>query len=92
MFIVPNIKSAIKRVSVNRTKKEQNRGLKTELATVVKNFKAAVEAGELEKAEQMYPATVGVIDNARLKGIIKPNTADRKKSRLAVMLNKKNSK
>lgn len=85
---MPNIKSAIKRVSVNDRRKVENRALKSELATAVKKFKATVNSGDLEKANALYAETVAIIDGACSKGIIHKNNADRKKARLAVMLNK----
>ena len=84
---MPNIKSAIKRVSVNSKKNEQNRILKSSLATAIKKFKATVSTN-VEEAEKLYPDTVSIIDSACSKGIIKKNNADRKKARLALMLNK----
>ncbi|MBR5144269.1 MAG: 30S ribosomal protein S20, partial [Clostridia bacterium] len=40
-----NIKSAKKRILVNRTKALQNQMVKSQLKTVIKKFNAAVEAG-----------------------------------------------
>jgi len=84
---MPNIKSAIKRVKVNETKKATNRVQKSELSTYIKNFKnlCAVDA---EKAKAEYSNVCSVIDSACSKGIIDKNNADRKKSRLALLLNK----
>ena len=42
---MPNIKSAIKRVSVIETKTAQNNMVKTAYKTAVKSFKTAVENG-----------------------------------------------
>lgn len=89
---MPNIKSAIKRVSVNDRRKVENRTLKSELATSIKKFKAVVASGNLEQAEAMYANTVAIIDGAQTKGIIHKNNADRKKARLAIMLNKAKAK
>ena len=84
---MPNIKSAIKRVSVNERKRVENRALKSELATAIKKFKATVLA-DVDKAEALYADTVSIIDGACSKGIIHKNNADRKKAKLANMLNK----
>ena len=48
---MPNIKSAIKRVSVIKTKTAQNNMVKTAYKTAVKNFQKAVETGDKSKAE-----------------------------------------
>ena len=84
---MPNIKSAIKRVSVNKSKNETNRVHKSELATYIKNFRNLC-ATDVEKAKAEYSKVVSVIDGAYSKGIIDKNNADRKKSRLALLLNK----
>lgn len=84
---MPNIKSAIKRVSVNETKQANNRVQKSELATYIKKFKKLCET-DANKAKEEYSKVVSVIDAAQSKGIIDKNNADRKKSRLAILLNK----
>ena len=84
---MPNIKSAIKRVSVIENKTLKNNMLKSEYKTAVKKFEAAVVAGDKAKAEETLKLAVKKIDGACSKGIIKPNTASRKKSGLAKKLN-----
>ena len=84
---MPNIKSAIKRVKVNETKKANNRVQKSELNTYIKKFKALC-AEDAKKAEVEYKNVVSVIDSACSKGIIDKANANRKKARLALLLNK----
>ena len=81
---MPNIKSAIKRVSVIETKTLQNNMVKSEYKTAVEKFEAAVLEGNKEKALKLATKK---IDSACSKGIIKKNTASRKKSNLAKKLN-----
>lgn len=84
---MPNIKSAKKRVRVIEKKQEMNKVQKSELGTYIKKFKKlCVE--DANKAKEVYPQVVSVIDSAESKGIIDKNNADRKKSRLALLLNK----
>ena len=85
---MPNIKSAIKRVSVNGKRAEQNRGVKSEMLSTVRKYKALIANGKIEEAKAEYSHIVSVVDGAVTKGIIKKETADRKKSRLAIMLDK----
>ena len=47
---MPNIKSAIKRVNVIKTKTLQNNMVKSAYKTAVKTFESAVEAGDKAKA------------------------------------------
>lgn len=84
---MPNIKSAIKRVKVNKIKQNNNRVQKSELATYIKNFRNLV-ATDSAKAKEEYANVVSVIDGACTKGVIDKNTANRKKARLALLLNK----
>ena len=84
---MPNIKSAVKRVSVIEKKTAQNNMIKTGYRTAVKKFEAAVESGNKEEATAQLTAAVKKIDQACSKGVIKKNTASRKKSNLAKKLN-----
>ena len=84
---MPNIKSAIKRVSVIEKKTLQNNMVKSGYRTAVKKLEASVEAGNKEEATANFKAAVKKIDQACTKGVIKKNTASRKKSNLAKKLN-----
>lgn len=84
---MPNIKSAIKRVSVIDKKTLTNNMIKSAYKTAVKTFEAAVEAGDKAKAEETFKIAVKKIDQACSKGVLKDNTASRKKSNLAKKLN-----
>lgn len=84
---MPNIKSAIKRVSVIETKTLKNNMIKSEYKTAVKKFETAVADGNKEKAEEALKLATKKIDGACSKRIIKKNTAARKKSNLAKKLN-----
>ena len=84
---MPNIKSAIKRVSVIETKTLKNNMLKSEYKTAVKKFEEAVSEGNKEKATDALKLATKKIDGACSKGVIKKNTASRKKSNLAKKLN-----
>ena len=84
---MPNIKSAIKRVSVIEKKTAQNNMIKSAYKTAVKNFEAAVAEGDAKKAESLFSVATKKIDQACTKGVIVKNTAARKKSNLAKKLN-----
>ena len=89
---MPNIKSAIKRVSVNGKRALENRGVKSEMLSTVRKFNALISAGKIDEAKNEYSHVVSIIDGAVTKGVIKKETADRKKSRLALALNKAETK
>ncbi len=54
VFGLPNIKSAKKRVLVNKTKAAQNKAAKSALKTDIKKFEAAVVEGNRSEAEGAY--------------------------------------
>ena len=84
---MPNIKSAIKRVSVIEKKTLRNSMIKSAYKTAVKNFEVAVAEGDVKKAETLLSEATKKIDQACTKGVIVKNTAARKKSNLAKKLN-----
>ncbi len=84
---MPNIKSAIKRVDVIKKKTLENNMVKSAYKTAIKTFEAAVEAGDKAKAEETFKVAIKKVDQACSKGVIKTNTASRKKSSLSKKLN-----
>ena len=85
-----NIKSAKKRILVNQAKTEENKRLKTNLKTVLKKAEAAIETNAADK-DAAVKLAVKKIDQACAKGILKKNPASRKKSKLALHVNKANA-
>ena len=85
---MPNIKSAKKRVLVSKVNNERNKMAKSALKTTLKKFEAAVAEGNKEQADSANTAAVKSIDQAVKKGIIHKNNAARKKSSIALKMNK----
>ena len=83
---MPNIKSAIKRVNINKSKALKNVMRKSALKTSVKKCKIAIASGA--DSRSIFNNTVSAIDKAASRKLIHKNTAARKKSRLAKALNK----
>ena len=84
---MPNIKSAKKRVLVNKTKAARNKSTNSALKTALKKANAAIDTNAVDKAE-VVNAAFAKIDQAAAKGLIHKNNAARKKSALAGKLNK----
>lgn len=84
---MPNIKSAIKRVSVIEKKTLKNNMIKSGYRTAVKKFEQAIEASNVEEATKLFSEATRKIDQACSKGVIVKNTAARKKSNMAKKLN-----
>ncbi len=83
---MPNIKSAKKRVKVAAARTAANKAVNSNLKTTIKKANAAIESNAADK-EQAVRVAVKKIDQAAAKGILKKNTASRKKSSLARKLN-----
>ena len=79
-----NIKSQKKRILTNAKAADRNKAVKSELKTRVRN---AVAAAGTPEADENARAAVKRIDKAASKGIIHPNAAARRKSRLIKRLN-----
>lgn len=83
-----NIKSAKKRILVNRTKAARNKSIKSATKTAIKKVYAAIEAKDREAAKAALLAATSAIDKAARKGVYHKNTASRKVSRLNLAVNK----
>ncbi len=59
-----------------------NMRTKSTLTDVVKKVKKHIIAGELKEATTLMPEAYKAIDKAAKRGVLKPNAAARKKSRL----------
>ena len=80
---MPNIKSAKKRVNVIKRQAEENIPVRGSMGTAVKKaIKKTDDANLVNDA-------IKKIDTAAKKGVIKKNTAARKKSRLMKKVNSK---
>ena len=61
---MPNIKSAIKRVSVIEKKTLRNNMIKSGYKSAVKKFEQAVESGNVEEAKTLFSQAKRKIDQA----------------------------
>lgn len=84
--MMPNIKSAKKRVLVAERNAARNKAYNSALKTSIKKANAAIENNDADKAE-VVKAAVKKIDMAQSKGLLHKNTAAHKKSALVVKLN-----
>ncbi|MGQ9454385.1 MAG: 30S ribosomal protein S20 [Armatimonadota bacterium] len=84
---MPNIKSMIKDVKKSRERRLRNISTKSRIKTLIKKTKAAIDGGA-ENAFALLSETVSVIDKAAKRGIIHPNAAARRKSKLMKYANR----
>ncbi|MFN3822195.1 MAG: 30S ribosomal protein S20 [bacterium] len=79
-------RSAIKRIRTSRKANLRNRYYRSSLRTAIRHLR---ESGTAEEREIVYRRVVSLLDRLAHKGIIHPNQASRKKSRLYRWLTKK---
>ena len=80
---MPNIKSAKKRVLTSKRQCNENVLVNSRMKNSIKKLEKSVKEGNKEESVKELNATLKNIDKALNAGLIKKNTADREKSRLA---------
>lgn len=86
--MMPNIKSAMKRVRITRKRTERNKHIKSGLRTNIRRFKDALAGADRDEAQARLRRALVTIDKAVTKGVLHKNTAARRKSRLTKLFNK----
>jgi small subunit ribosomal protein S20 len=69
-------------------KQVRNRGVKTRLRTLQKNYLSLLASGKKDEASKAYQQISSAFDKAAKTGVVHRATANRKKSRLALRLAK----
>ena len=80
---MPITSSAKKAIRVSARKKLVNDRRTRTMKDEIKKLEKAVKAGKKEDAAKMMAVTFAAIDKAAKRGVIKKNTASRKKSRMS---------
>jgi small subunit ribosomal protein S20 len=80
---VANIKSQIKRILTNKKAQERNKAVKSELKTAIRATRAAITAGDKDKAVASLAVASKKLDKAVSKGVVHKNQAANKKSAIA---------
>ena len=83
-----NIKSAKKRILVDRRNAERNKAIKSKVKTSIKKVDAAIAANDKAAAKTALTAAISEIDKAASKGVYHKKTASRKISRMTLAVNK----
>lgn len=84
---MPNIKSAKKRVLTNKRQCGENVLVDSRMKNSIKKLERSVKAGDKKESEKELSTTLKNIDKALNAGLIKKNTAARRKSRLTKSVN-----
>ena len=84
---MPVSKSAMKQMRISAKKRLANKGHRSLSKTAVTKAEKLIFSSELEKAQEAVVAAISALDKTAEKGIIHPNNAARRKSRLMKKLN-----
>ena len=83
----PIIKSAKKALRQSKKRKALNIKKKDRMKKLIKELRVFVDEKKIEEAKNFLPKVYKAIDKAAKSGVIKKNTAARKKSRLTRIVN-----
>lgn len=85
---MPITKSAKKALRQSKKRRVRNIRQKEAFKDIIKNIQKLVLENKKKEAEKLLPEAYKALDKAAKTGVIKKNTADRKKSRLTKLVNK----
>jgi len=84
---MPVRKKAIKSLRQSQKRQKRNKRILSDLKKQTKKYKALIADKQLDEAKKFFQQTLQVkIDKAAKEGMIRKNTASRKKSRLSKAL------
>ena len=84
---MPNTTSAEKQVRVSEKRRLRNKSYRSLCKTSVITAEKLIFSGQTDEAQKAVVTAVSVLDKASEKGIIHPNNAARRNSRLMKKLN-----
>ena len=87
-----NHKSAIKRIRQNEKRRLYNRVYRSRARTLVKKARTSIQSGNTSEAAEATRRAIRDLDMAASRGVIHPNNAARRKSRLMKQLYQLQSK
>ena len=84
---MPNTRSAAKRLRQSIRRRLRNQSIRSAMKTAIRKCRQAART-DLAEAQRLFVLAQRAIDKAARKGVIHPNQAARRKSRLAAYLNR----
>ena len=85
--LMPNHKSAEKRMRQNERRKKINRGNRSRVRSAIRGLRSALGTGDTKQVQELLPTTISTIDKAVQNGALHRNAAARYKSRLTARAN-----
>lgn len=83
---MPNIQSAKKSMRADKKKRSYNDRRRRAMKETIKEYRNLIAAGKTDEAKALVSQLYKSIDKATKRGVLKKNTASRKKSRLIAEL------
>ena len=85
---MPIKKAAFKDLRQNKTRALRNKKIKSDIQALIKKVNKAVVSKDFPKAQDWLKQLIKKVDKAAQKGVMKKNTAARKKSRMSKAVSK----
>lgn len=85
---MPRRRTSLKSTRVNKRKHTRNLKVKVQLKKTIKKFQELLSGKNLGESKTLIKKVFSQLDKAAKKKIIHPKTANRRKSRLMLRLNK----
>jgi small subunit ribosomal protein S20 len=85
---MPKTKSAKKALRQNIKRRTRNLVYKNKIKGLLKEIRSLISQNKTEEAKKLLPSFYKVLDKSAKRGIIKKNTANRKKSRITRLISK----
>jgi small subunit ribosomal protein S20 len=83
-----NLKSSKKDIRRSERRREANAQKKSKLRTFAKNILKNIKEGKVDEAATLYVVYSSLLDKAAKTNLIHSRNADRKKSRMAILISK----
>ena len=84
--MLANTRSAKKRMRQNEKRRARNKDIRSRSRTYAKQAREVIQDGDYHAAQEAVKKAISELDRAAAKGIIHPNNAARRKSRLMARL------
>ncbi|KKQ97110.1 MAG: 30S ribosomal protein S20 [Candidatus Nealsonbacteria bacterium RIFCSPLOWO2_12_FULL_39_31] len=85
---MPITSSAKKALRQNIKRKAKNIGRKKKIRDLIKEARSLISKKKIDEAKEILPQIYKMLDKGAKVGIMKKNTASRKKSRITKLINK----
>ena len=83
-----NLAAAKKSIRADKKKQQRNKAVKSTLKTLIKKLNDLIGQKKQKEASELLREVMSALDKAAKIGVIKKNTASRKKARLSIKIAK----